>query len=294
MTATTTTNTHTGAAKIVGASVAAALLASTAMSGFGVVSSFWEGLAAQNPAAWAGLAILGGGLAASELGAVALAMAMTRDGITWARGALFGFCTVANVLAGHYGAEAINTRLVEPQRAPYVQALASAAAESGAARNSLEAFESRAADETANLERSIEAERAAVAGAVSARSRQARADRDSLATRQRAEREPLAATLAAAEQREAQARQALASDAPKGMDPVQMWALAALLECLKGLLVFAATPRRRKIATGDNVLSIDTSAFDALDATELAEIEARAASIKASAQWARKRKERAA
>lgn len=291
MTATTTNNTGDITAKLVGYGVGAALLSSTAMSAFGIGSSFWEGLITGNPAHWTGLVIIGGCVAASELGAVALAMAATRDGLTWSRGILFAFCTTANVIAGHYGAEAINTRLVAPQRAPYEQALASATAESAAARNGLEAFESRAADERAALERSIEAERATATGAVSARGRQARADREALATRQSAERQPLQETLASAEQRQATAARALETEAPKGMSAYQMWAISALLECLKGLLVWAATPRRRKLA-GDNVLSIDTSAFDDCTTEELAEIEARAASVKASAQWARKRKER--
>lgn len=293
MTATTSNITQDTAAKIVGGSVVAALLASTAMSSFGIGSAFWEGLVALNPAHMFGLAIIGGGLAASELGAVALAMTITRDGITWARGILFGFCTLANVLAGHFGAEAINTRLVAPQRAPFEQRLASANAEAAAAQNSLEAFIARAAEERGLLESQIEAERAAAAGAVTARARQARADREALAQRHRDEREPLQQTLASANQRQAEAAQALETEAPKGMDPLQMWALSALLECLKGVLVWAATPRRRRIVA-DNVLAIDTGAMDDMTTDELREIEQKAASIKASAQWARKRKERAA
>lgn len=280
------------------ASVLGALLASTALSGFGVVSAFWEGLADKQPAAWAGLAIVGLAMAASEVGAVTLARSLTRDGmhrdaVTILRGSLFALTTAANVMAGHFGAEAINTRLVEPQRAPYEQRLASAHAAVGAAQNSLDAWVSLAADERAALERQLEAERAATPGAVTARARAAQAARDSIAERQRAERVPYEQTLAAAQQEEAQAQAAIAQ-APQGFEQVQIWALAFLLECLKGVLVWVTAPRRRRADPAGNILPIEPAAYRDMDELELADILSRGRTASALAQHELRRRTRAA
>jgi hypothetical protein len=226
-----------------------ALLASTAMSGFGICSAFWDGMAAHNPAAFAGFGIIAAAFAACEIGAVSVAFAITKDGATLARGALFAFCTIANVLAGHFGADAINTRLVAPQRAPYEAALDGAKALVEAATNSQAEFTSRAASERAELETAINAERSAAAGAVTARGIQAQEQRNALQTRQDAQREAIKADLDAATHAKAEAEANL-EKAPKGFDLIQQWALAALLESLKGVLIWVAAPRRRKLAAG--------------------------------------------
>lgn len=270
-----------------------ALGASIVMSGFGVGSAFWAGLVAREPAAFIALGTIGAVLAASEIGAVVVARAMVRDGLTIARGALFALTTAGNVLAAHYGAEAINTRLVAPQRAPYESAVSSAGAMLEAARNGAQAQQSRHAEETAGLERALEAERAANPLYVTARGRQAQDQRDALAARQEAERAVQATEIASATANKADAI-AAQEEAPKGFDWVQMWGFALLLELLKGVLVFVASPRRRRIAAAGNVLPIDPVAYAEMDEAELNEILSRGRTASALAQHALRRLRKAA
>lgn len=253
-----------------GLAIGSALLASTAISGFGVASAFWDGLAAGEPAAFIGLGAIGLAIGASEVAAVVIAMSITRDGLTWSRGALFALCTASNILAGHYGAEAINTRLVAPQRAPYELRLQTAEATTSAAQNGLDAFNTRAAGERAELERALEAERNANTGAVTARGRDAQRQRDALARRQREERTAYANDLTAA-QREQAAAQAAMHEAPEGFSGAQKLGFAILLELLKGVMVWV-TRRRQPKATGTQVVQISPADIRAMDdvALELA------------------------
>lgn len=269
-------------------SVGAALLASTAMSGFGVASAFWDGLTRWDPAAFIGLATIGAALAASEVGAVVVAHSIIKDGWTTARSVIFGLCTVGNVLAGHFGAEAINTRLVAPARAPYEIRLQSANASVQATQNGLDAFNTRAAGERAELENALEAERAAAPGAVTARGRDAQRQRDSLRERQQAERERITTELTAAQREQAQATAAM-HEAPSGFGIAQMWGFALLLELLKGVLVWATSPRRRRIRADGNTLPIDPAAYRDMNRTELEEILSRGRTASALAQHALKR-----
>ena len=277
--------------------VGAALLASTALSGFGVGSAFWDGLAAGRAEAWIGLAVIGTALAASEVGAVTLAYALTRDGlardaVTWSRGVLFALCTLGNVLAGHYGAEAINTRLVAPQRAPYEAGVSSSAALLELANNTKADAEARHAREAADLERAFEAERQANPTFVTSRGRQQQESRAALASRQAAELRAAQTDIAAASEQLATARANL-EEAPKGFGPEQMWGFAILLELLKGAMVALAAPRRRRADAASNVLPIEAEYYAELERTgdeeALVAIESRAGAAKALAQHALRR-----
>jgi hypothetical protein len=278
---------------LVQTSVGAALLGGVALAAFGVGSAFWAGLEAQQIEAFIGLGAIGAVLLASECAAVALAWALTRDGlrndaVTWLRGGVFAACTAANVLAGHFGAEALNTRLVAPQRAPYEAAVNSSAALLELAQNTKADTQSRHASELAGLERTFEAERAANPLYVTARGRQQEEQRTGLSQRHAAEMREAQAAISAATDQLATARANLA-EAPQGFTPTQMWGFAALLELLKGVLVALAAPRRRRINPEGAALSIDPAAYAAMDEAELAEIESRASAAKALAQHARRR-----
>jgi hypothetical protein len=273
------------------AATGAALLASTAMSSFGVGSAFWDGLANGQIEAWIGLCIIGGALAASEFGAVALAHAITKDGWTFTRGAFFGLATIGNMLACHYGVEAINTRLVAPQRAPYEAAVQSAVARVDAATDGKASLERRHAEEAARLEASFEAERGANPNYVTSRGRQQTEQRDALARRQRAELALAQAAISTAADAAADADAAL-EQAPEGFSLMQMLGVAILVELFKGALLMAASPRRRRIRLDGNVLPIDPAAYALMTSDELAAIESRASAAKALAQHARRRLKR--
>lgn len=272
--------------------VGAALLASTAMSGFGVASSFWDGLTRGDPAAWIGMATIAGAIAASEAGAVVIATAITKDGWTVLRGGVFGLCTIGNVLAGHFGAEAINTRLVAPARAPYESAMSSSAALLELAKNTRDDLERRHSGEDARLEASIEAERAATPGAVTARGRDAQRQREAQDIRQTAELTAAALEVTQATRDVAEAEAEL-EKAPNGFTQLQMAGFALLLEMMKGALVWITAPRRRRMNDG-SVLSIDPAAYAAMGQDELEDILSRGRTASALAQHALKRLRRTA
>lgn len=284
---------------LTGTAATCAVILSAALAGFGVASAFWPRLVAGDPVAIVAAAVIVGVVAVSETAAALLlvhaANRASEGAHLWAWAARLAFvgCTFANVMAGHYGAEAINTRLVSPQRAPFEAAVSSADALLTGARNGLAAFESRAAGERADLERQLESERTAAAGYVTARARAAELAREGLARRQTAEREGLTADTHAAETALADARARLAA-APKGFEQLQMWGFALLLELLKGLLVRVATPVRRRVNPSGAVLPIDPAAYEAMTDDELSDMESRASAAKALAQHARRRRTRAA
>lgn len=285
---------------LTGSAATCAVILSAALAGFGVASAFWPRLVAGDPVAIVAAAVIVGVVAVSETAAALLlvhaANRASEGAHTWAWAARLAFvaCTAANVLAGHYGAEAINTRLVSPQRAPFEASVTSGEALVAGARNALAAFESRAAAERADLERQLEAERAAVAGFVTARARAAELAREGLARRHAAERDALAADVRAAEAALAEA-EARMSEAPKGFDQSQMWGFAALLELLKGLLVRVATPGRVRRRRGDGaVIPIDPAAYEEMSEAELQTILSHGRSVSALAQHALRRRQRAA
>lgn len=273
--------------------VLTALGASVSLSAFGVASAFWDGLAAWEPAAIVATASLGAVLGASEVGAVVLARAMVRDGLTVARAGLFAITTIGNVLAAHYGAEAINTRLVEPQRAPYEASVASTAALLDLATTTKADVETRHAREQATLERTFEAERDANPTYVTSRGRQQQEQRDALSTRQRAELAEAQTAIATATTDHRNAEAALA-EAPQGFSKLQLWGFAGLMELLKGVLVWVASPRRRRIDAKGNVLPIDPAAYADMDEGELEDILSRGRTASALAQHALKRKRKGA
>lgn len=273
----------------------AAVILSAALAAFGIASAFWPRLVAGDPVAWIAAAVIVGVVTVSETAAALLlvhgANRASEGAHLWAWAARLAFvaCTAANVLAGHYGAEAINTRLVAPQRAPFEGSVSSAQAQLDGAKNGLGAFESRAASERADLERQLEAERGAAAEYVTARSRAAELAREGLARRQTAERQALAADVATAETVLADA-QARLEAAPKGFDPSQMWGFAALLELLKGLLVRVATPSRRRVQASGTVAPIDPAAYADMSTEELQAILSHGRAVSALAQHALRRR----
>ncbi len=109
-----------------------AVALSAALAGFGVASAFWPRLVAGDPVAWIAGGVIVGVVTVSEIAASLLLVhaanrASEREHVwAWAARLAFVACTAANSLMGHYGAEAINTRLVEPQRAPYEARVSSA------------------------------------------------------------------------------------------------------------------------------------------------------------------------
>lgn len=285
---------------LTGSAATSAVLLSAALAAFGVASAFWPRLIAGDPVAITAALVIAGVILVSETAAALLlvhAANRANEGAhawAWAARLAFVACTAANVLAGHYGSEAINQRLVSPQRAPFEAGVSSADALLTAARNALDAFEGRAAGERADLERQLEAERIAAAGYVTARARASELAREGLGRRHTAEREALAADVRAAETALADATARLDA-APKGFDQSQMWGFAALLELLKGLLVRVATPaRRRAFIANSAALPIDPAAYEAMTLDELAAVESRASAAKALAQHARRRRLRAA
>jgi hypothetical protein len=280
---------------LTGSAAACAVILSAALAGFGVASAFWPRLAAGDPVAWIAAAVIIGVVAVSEAAAALLlvhaANRASEGAHFWAWAARFAFaaCTAANVLAGHYGAEAINTRLVAPQRAPYEASVSGAVALVASVRNTLAAFETRAATERADLERQLEAERSAAVGFVTARARAAELAREGLNRRHAAERDGLAVELRGAESGLAEA-QARMSGAPRGFDQYQMWGFALLLELLKGLLVRVATPSRTRPKADGAVIPIDPAAYAEMSADELQAILSHGRSISALAQHALRRR----
>lgn len=284
---------------LTGTAAACAVVLSVALAAFGVASAFWPRLLAGDPIAWVAAAIIIGVVAVSEAAAALLlihAANRAAEGAhlwAWAARLAFVGCTAANVLAGHYGAETINTRLVAPQRAPFEASVSSAEALVASARNTMAAFETRAASERADLERQLESERTAATGFVTARARAAELAREGLNRRHAAERDGIAAELRAAEAGLAEA-QARMSEAPKGFDQFQMWGFALLLELLKGLLVRVATPvnqRRRKPESA--VIPIDPAAYDDMDEEALQAVISHGRSVSALAQHALRRRKAA-
>ena len=297
-------NTTTTGAKpgwLTSSAAASAVLLSAALAGFGIASAFWPRLVAGDPVAIIAAAIIIGVVTVSECAAALLlvhaANRASEGAHLWAWLARFAFvaCTAANVLTGHYGAEAINTRLVSPQRAPFESSLSSSQSLLTLANNTKADVEARHAREIAGLEREFEAERQANPLYVTARGRQQEEQRAAMRTRQAAELREAQGEISRATEEVSKA-QADLDTAPRGFDASQMWGFALLLELLKGLLVRVATPSRRRVAASGAVavLPQDRSAFDEMTDDEIAEIETRASVTKALAQQARKRRQKAA
>lgn len=277
----------------------AAVVLSAALAGFGIASAFWPRLAAGDPVAITAAAVIIGVVAVSECAAALLlvhAANRASEGAhlwAWAARLAFVACTAANVLAGHFGAEAINTRLVAPQRAPFESATSSAEALLTLANNTKGDVEARHAREVADLERTFEAERAANPLYVTARGRQQQEQRDALATRQAAELREAQGEISRATEELSRA-QARLSEAPKGFDQFQMWGFALLLELLKGLLVRVATPVARRLQASGAVVPIDPAAYADMSEAELQTILSHGRTVSALAQHALRRRQKAA
>lgn len=295
-----TTNPDAKPGWVTSMAASAAVILSAALAGFGVASAFWPRLVAGDPVAIVAAAVIIGVVAVSECAAALLlvhAANRANEGAhlwAWAARLAFVACTAANVLTGHYGAEAINTRLVSPQRAPFEAGVSSAQALLTLAENTQAGIETRHTREIADLERQFEAERLANPLYVTARGNQQETQRAALATRQAAEMREAQSEISRATEQVSEAQAALDA-APKGFEQSQMWGFALLLELLKGLLVRVATPVRRRIAIATGAaLPIDPAAYAAMNDDELADVESRASAAKALAQHARRRRAKAA
>lgn len=284
---------------LTGSAATAAVVLSAALAAFGIASAFWERLIVFDPIAWTAAAVIVGVITVSEIAAALLlvhAANRANEGAhlwAWLARLAFVACTIANVMAGHSGAEAISTRLVAPQRAPFESAVSSAEALLTLANNTKDDVEARHAREIAGLEREFEAERQANPTFVTSRGRQQEAQRAAMRDRQAAELREAQGEIGRATET-LSAAQANMTGAPQGFSPQQMWGFALLLELLKGLLVRVATPVRRRFNANGAVLPIDPAAYEAMTDGELAEMESRASAAKALAQHARRRRQRAA
>jgi len=295
-------NTHSQDAKpgwLTRSAATCAVILSAALAGFGVASAFWPRLVAGDPVAWVAGGVIVGVVAVSEIAAALLlvhAANRAAEGAhlwAWAARLAFVACTAANVMAGHYGAETINTRLVAPQRAPFESATSSAEALLTLANNTKADIEARHAREIAGLEREFEAERQANPLYVTARGRQQEEQRAAMRTRQAAELREAQGEISRATEQVNTAR-ARMSEAPAGFGQEQMWGFAALLELLKGLLVRVATPVRRRPKADGAVIPIDPAAYEEMTADELQAIMSHGRSVSALAQHALRRRQKAA
>ncbi|GAM99090.1 hypothetical protein U91I_02730 [alpha proteobacterium U9-1i] len=275
------------------------MILSAALAAFGIASAFWPRLVEQDPVAWIAAGVIVGVVAVSEAAASLLLVhaanraAEREHAWAWAARLAFIACTAANVLAGHYGAEAINTRLVSPQRAPFESALSSAEALLELAQNTKVDIEARHAREIAGLEREFEAERQTNPTFVTTRGRQQEEQRAAMRARQAAELREAQGEISRATEGVSDA-QANMERAPAGFAQEQMWGFAALLELLKGLLVRVATPSRRRRRVEGAVIPIDPAAYAEMTEDELQAILSHGRSVSALAQHALRRRQQAA
>jgi hypothetical protein len=224
-----------------------AVALSVALGAFGVVSALapvlGRGDALSQAAAWVALGVLSGGLLVSEV-AAALALlhasrrGQERGGASRRAGAwvVFAAATAVNLGAGAYGVAQINAHVVAPQRAPMEAAAQAAAADVVSRTQDLDRFDAAAAaDRVALNDRLQAAPQAVTAGATAART---------LAEDQSRRRAALVTALERARQGEAEAVAAL-SGAPQPFGWWQKLAFAILLELLKGVFLWVATPALR-------------------------------------------------
>lgn len=227
-----------------------AIAASIGLGGAGVWRMVEPGIVAGQAMAFVGAGVAFAGIAVCEMtAAVALLHADRRDAQDagarkWVARAVFAAAIACNMLAGHQGAGAISDALIEPQRAPARDALASAEAERAGAREALAAFDATTASMLATFDADLTAARQDAAMAVSAR-------RNTIRAKQIAAQDREAARVAAggpapaatrAETRVAAAQAALEA-APKPMGEAMRWALAFMFELVKSVLIWVATPR---------------------------------------------------
>ncbi len=225
----------------------AAIALSLGLGGVGVASMFGDRLGAGDPLAIVCAGVFIGGLAVGEIAAaVNLLHAERRESEgagarKWAARLIFAAATVSTLMAGHYGAQALSDRFIGPQRAPFEERMSAAAAAKDSAARAIDRFEARRAETLAVYDRDLEAARDGAAMAITARrgTLEARGDREAALD---SELRLLEADLASAEAEHAAALAAIAR-APKPLSEAQTWGLAALFELLKGVMIWAATPK---------------------------------------------------
>lgn len=192
-----------------------------------------------------GSAVLIGGTVLTELAATRLPLhAQRRFGEgAWLKGSLvilgFGALTCWNLLASHFGMQAIEAASLQDRRAP----LERAAAESDAAR---EVAEEALTEFDAETRRQSEQMGVALRGAfesgyVTAAARNARESSDARAER----RVSLAQAVTDARGADRAAERALAA-APEPRPDRDLWGFAIILELIKGALVWFATASERR------------------------------------------------
>lgn len=221
-----------------------AILCSTALAAVGVAGIVgWE-----SDLAKLGTIILIGGTLLTEVAASRLPVHAERrfrepgaaskfKGLAVVAG--FGVFTAWNVIAGHFGMAAIDGAGVADKRAPLERAAAIADANRETAEEALRAFDEETARQQDGL--AIALRGAFEAGYVTAGSRSARSAN---ADTSRAERREALAGSVARNRAADRAAEAELARAPTGRADVELWAFAAVLELLKGALVWFVTAAR--------------------------------------------------
>lgn len=215
-------------------------------------------------------------------------------GKTWdrmAKGALalvvgFGGLTCWNVIGTHAGLSEIDHRAVAGQRAPLERTLADAEAAVTAAHSTLDSFD-RAAD--AQDRRWDTALRGFNSNYVTATTRSlGAADQE---TQARIERRAALANAEATAIGARDAAQRALDDGPRNRDDRDLWLAVAVLELLKGALVWLATAgERRRPVSGNH----DNRPAHLLSERDLEDMMKRGGSMISTARWELKRRLRAA
>lgn len=247
----TITRSRRGRWRAIDLAICGAVVASIALALFGVWAVLEAPLMRLQPLAIAAFGILATLVGVCEIAAsqvLVFAARRQREG-AWLRCVfgvgVFAAATAMNLLAGHYGAQAMNRALIAPQRAPLEARIATAHAVIAEAGPALAALDERAAREKAEMQARHDAEAARNPRFVTANATQARTDREALSARHDAERTSIEARKRAAEAEQKAAKADLQA-APKLLSEPQLWGMAAIFELLKGVLALVAAPAGRK------------------------------------------------
>lgn len=163
-----------------------------------------------------------------------------------------GFCalTAWNVIAGHFGMQAIDAASVRDVRAPLETAAASADAARETAEEALAAFDAETRQQNESMGLALRG--AFESGYVTSAARNAQAASESRSER----RVGLAQAVSDARAADRAAERALEA-APRPRADIELWLFAGILELIKGALVWFSTASERRLR-GQNVLQCNT------------------------------------
>lgn len=211
-----------------------------------------------------GSGILLGGTVLTEIAAARLpvhAERRFREG-SWVKGAAvvagFAALTCWNVIAGHFGMQAIDAAGVNDARAPLEQRAAEADAARETAEEALAQFDAETRQQAEAMGWALRG--AFESGYVTSAARNARESADARAERRRG----LAAAASEARAEDRAAERALDAAATPRPDH-ELWAFAVILELLKGALAWFATASERRTGTvpgANSVLQCNTKLAD--------------------------------